>query len=200
MRKMSFPGRMAAAMRLIHRGPGSARAWPFSGRCDGNLPQWRSVILAGFERFEEISMPTGPTFVFRPLPPLRRPCSAAFWPLRPFSLHSSRTRSRPLEAGGDGGWDYLLADSAAHRLYLTRGARVDVVDHRNREARRLHRRPSRHARHRPRHRRQVRLYLRRRGNAVVVFDRSTWPPWPPFPPEPTPTASSSSRPRRPSGL
>jgi YVTN family beta-propeller protein len=30
--------------------------------------------------------------------------------------------------GGDGGWDYLLADSTAHRLYLTRGARVDVVD------------------------------------------------------------------------
>ncbi len=30
--------------------------------------------------------------------------------------------------GGEGGWDYLLADSPAHRLYLTRGARVDVVD------------------------------------------------------------------------
>jgi YVTN family beta-propeller protein len=29
--------------------------------------------------------------------------------------------------GGDGGWDYLLADPAAHRLYLTRGARVDVL-------------------------------------------------------------------------
>ena len=30
--------------------------------------------------------------------------------------------------GGDGGWDYLLADPPAHRLYLTRGARVDVAD------------------------------------------------------------------------
>ncbi len=30
--------------------------------------------------------------------------------------------------GGDGGWDYLLADPAAHRLYLAHGARVDVVD------------------------------------------------------------------------
>ena len=30
--------------------------------------------------------------------------------------------------GGDGGWDYLIADSPAHRLYITRGARVDVVD------------------------------------------------------------------------
>ncbi|HZP04152.1 MAG TPA: YncE family protein [Terracidiphilus sp.] len=30
--------------------------------------------------------------------------------------------------GGEGGWDYLLADSAAHRLYLAHGPRVDVVD------------------------------------------------------------------------
>ena len=30
--------------------------------------------------------------------------------------------------GGDGFWDYLLADPGAHRLYLTRGARVDVLD------------------------------------------------------------------------
>jgi YVTN family beta-propeller protein len=30
--------------------------------------------------------------------------------------------------GGDGGWDYLIVDSPAHRLYLTRGARVDVLD------------------------------------------------------------------------
>ena len=27
-----------------------------------------------------------------------------------------------------GGWDYLLADSAAHRVYITRGDHVDVVD------------------------------------------------------------------------
>ncbi len=30
--------------------------------------------------------------------------------------------------GGEGGWDYLTVDSAAHRLYLTHGPRVDVVD------------------------------------------------------------------------
>jgi YVTN family beta-propeller protein len=30
--------------------------------------------------------------------------------------------------GGEGGWDYLLADPPAHRLYITRGARVDVLD------------------------------------------------------------------------
>ena len=30
--------------------------------------------------------------------------------------------------GGDGGWDYLLADSGAHRLYVTHGPRVEVLD------------------------------------------------------------------------
>jgi len=30
--------------------------------------------------------------------------------------------------GGDGGWDYLQVDSPVHRLYITRGSRVDVVD------------------------------------------------------------------------
>ncbi len=30
--------------------------------------------------------------------------------------------------GGDGGWDYLLADPPAHRLYITRGPQVLVVD------------------------------------------------------------------------
>src|ERR1017187_3614468 len=30
--------------------------------------------------------------------------------------------------GGEGGWDYLLADSAAHRLYITHGPRVEVLD------------------------------------------------------------------------
>lgn len=30
--------------------------------------------------------------------------------------------------GGEGGWDYLLADSAAHRLYVTHNARVEVLD------------------------------------------------------------------------
>jgi DNA-binding beta-propeller fold protein YncE len=30
--------------------------------------------------------------------------------------------------GGEGGWDYLLADPPAHRLYITRGAQVLVLD------------------------------------------------------------------------
>src|SRR5580693_7090135 len=30
--------------------------------------------------------------------------------------------------GGDGGWDYLTADSAGHRLFIARATRVMVVD------------------------------------------------------------------------
>jgi YVTN family beta-propeller protein len=30
--------------------------------------------------------------------------------------------------GGEGGWDYLLADPSAHRLYITHGGRVEVID------------------------------------------------------------------------
>ena len=30
--------------------------------------------------------------------------------------------------GGEGGWDYLLADPGAHRLYITHGPKVDAVD------------------------------------------------------------------------
>jgi YVTN family beta-propeller protein len=33
--------------------------------------------------------------------------------------------------GGEGGWDYLLADSSAHRLYVTHGGRVEVLDSSN---------------------------------------------------------------------
>lgn len=32
------------------------------------------------------------------------------------------------KVGGEGGWDYLTADSAAHRLYITHGGRVEVID------------------------------------------------------------------------
>ena len=41
---------------------------------------------------------------------------------KPFSVHSRWT------VGGDGGWDYLTADPGAHRLYVTHGTRVEVLD------------------------------------------------------------------------
>jgi YVTN family beta-propeller protein len=33
-----------------------------------------------------------------------------------------------IAVGGEGGWDYLTCDSAAHRLYVSRGTHVTVVD------------------------------------------------------------------------
>jgi len=41
---------------------------------------------------------------------------------KPFSVEARWT------LGGDGGWDYLLADPANHRLFVTHGPRVEVVD------------------------------------------------------------------------
>lgn len=35
---------------------------------------------------------------------------------------------KKFEVGGEGGWDYLFADSKAHRLYISRGTRVVVLD------------------------------------------------------------------------
>lgn len=32
------------------------------------------------------------------------------------------------KVGGTGGWDYLLADPPSHRLYVTHGSRVEVID------------------------------------------------------------------------
>jgi YVTN family beta-propeller protein len=32
------------------------------------------------------------------------------------------------KVGGQGGWDYLVSDDAAHRLYITHNSRVEVVD------------------------------------------------------------------------
>jgi len=33
-----------------------------------------------------------------------------------------------IKIGGDGGWDYLCCDAAAHRLYISRGTHVQVFD------------------------------------------------------------------------
>jgi DNA-binding beta-propeller fold protein YncE len=40
----------------------------------------------------------------------------------PYSVKSKKT------VGGEGGWDYLIVDSDAHRLYITRGTHVMVLD------------------------------------------------------------------------
>jgi YVTN family beta-propeller protein len=77
------------------------------------------------------------------------------------------------KVGGEGGWDYLLADPPAHRLYLTHGPRVDVVD--TQTGKLVGSIAGLHGTH------GVALddagkfgYISDgRGNAVVVFDRAT---------------------------
>ena len=36
--------------------------------------------------------------------------------------------AKSIPIGGEGGWDYLAVDTAAHRLYVSHGTRVEVVD------------------------------------------------------------------------
>jgi YVTN family beta-propeller protein len=77
------------------------------------------------------------------------------------------------KVGGEGGWDDLRADSSAHRLYITHGARVDVVD--TQTGKLVGSIADLHGTH------GVALdtagkfgYISDgRGNAVVVFDRTT---------------------------
>jgi YVTN family beta-propeller protein len=35
---------------------------------------------------------------------------------------------KKIPVGGEGGWDYLIVDSDAHRLYVSHGTRVEVID------------------------------------------------------------------------
>jgi DNA-binding beta-propeller fold protein YncE len=47
-------------------------------------------------------------------------------PVQPTGNPGYRVGGRTV-LGGDGGWDYLTPDTAAHRLYITRGTHVQVV-------------------------------------------------------------------------
>jgi YVTN family beta-propeller protein len=75
--------------------------------------------------------------------------------------------------GGEGSWDYLLADPSAHRLYLTRGDHVDVLD--TQTGKRVGSIANLHRTH------GIALDTAGKfgyisdggGNAVVVFDRAT---------------------------
>ena len=56
--------------------------------------------------------------------------AAAFFALIPGALPAQQPYSivDQWKVGGSGGWDYLRADPAAHRLYVTHGPRVEVID------------------------------------------------------------------------
>jgi YVTN family beta-propeller protein len=55
-------------------------------------------------------------------------------PIAGFALAACAVAQQPYHVidhwkiGGNGGWDYLLADPAAHLLYMTHGTRVEVVN------------------------------------------------------------------------
>ena len=59
---------------------------------------------------------------------------AAQQPAAPASASASASPQGPYhivdhwKIGGDGGWDYPVADPGAHRLYIAHGTEVDVVD------------------------------------------------------------------------
>jgi YVTN family beta-propeller protein len=68
-------------------------------------------------------------------PALRFLGSAAFAAAGLFSITPTQVSAQSpykiidkWKIGGDGGWDYLLADSAVHKLYVTRGPQVLVLD------------------------------------------------------------------------
>lgn len=56
--------------------------------------------------------------------PLALLLAAALAAATPSGYHLVRT----LATGGEGWWDYVTFDPATHRLFVTRGTRVDVVD------------------------------------------------------------------------
>lgn len=56
-------------------------------------------------------------------------CSSAFLALaKPAPQASGYHLLKKVALGGEGGWDYLTADSATHRLFISRGTHILVVD------------------------------------------------------------------------
>ncbi len=54
--------------------------------------------------------------------------AAIFFSCAMFSAAQGYHVASQWKIGGQGGWDYLLSDDAAHRLYVTHNARVEVLD------------------------------------------------------------------------
>jgi hypothetical protein len=91
--------------------------------------QLQNGILARFDFHHGASMPSRSSFrlLARRLAAAALLCGISSAAGTLFAQQPYRILDR-WKIGGDGGWDYLLADPPARRLYLTRGARVDVLD------------------------------------------------------------------------
>ncbi len=55
------------------------------------------------------------------------PCSLS-WPSLSRFAQSNYHQLKKIAIGGEGGWDYLIADPATGRVFVSHGAEVDVVD------------------------------------------------------------------------
>jgi len=55
-------------------------------------------------------------------------CVLALLALSAAFAQSGYHQLKKITIGGEGGWDYLIADAAAGRVYVSHGAEVDVVD------------------------------------------------------------------------
>ena len=60
--------------------------------------------------------------------PIKLALGATFLSLASLATAQSYHVTNHWKIGGQGGWDYLLSDDAAHRLYITHNARVEVLD------------------------------------------------------------------------
>jgi DNA-binding beta-propeller fold protein YncE len=67
-------------------------------------------------------IPSRLAFAARALLAAAAPLSAQAPPAPPYHV------SKQIVLGGEGGWDYLIADGVAHRLFVSHGTRVEVVD------------------------------------------------------------------------
>ena len=61
--------------------------------------------------------------------------------------------TKTVHIGGEGGWDYVTIDRETHRVFVTRSTHTMVIDERNGQSARRHRRARsvRTARHSSRH-------------------------------------------------
>src|SRR5258707_7652767 len=67
--------------------------------------------------------------IFGPLAMAMTFCAVAFSrPATPAPAGSGYHVIKTVPVGGDGGWDYVYVDSAARRVYVSRGTHVVVLD------------------------------------------------------------------------
>jgi DNA-binding beta-propeller fold protein YncE len=94
---------------------------------------WQNSRAGEYTTFAEFYAES-PMSIQRSLCSLSRPFAAALLLSSLLAAPALLSAQKPYhiidrwKIGGEGGWDYLLADSSARRLYITHAARVEVID------------------------------------------------------------------------